>query len=160
MVRAALLHLYVREPSPVRREPEFVRVELVVAGLTEGLCVVTTVTVSVGIVEGPDRVDLLPVGPVGFRHIIDSGSRYVEVAVDPSTLVAVEAERLLVAILTIVRKLFGIEPVLLCPHGTVVQGGAAPFMTGIAVFYLHRRIILMRGERPGRRRRQENRKDD
>src|SRR5512143_3063826 len=98
MLWASLLHLQVGPSPAVGLNHQIVRIELVVACLTEPYRIMATVTAP-GVVQSLDRMDLPPVRYVALRHIVGSELRYIEVGVNSSTVMAVRAERLLMAVL-------------------------------------------------------------
>lgn len=118
-----------------------------VAGCAELLGIMATVT-GTRVILCLDRMDLPEVCPVGFRHIVGSGGRGMQIPVNPASCVTVKAEGLLVTVLTVVRTFFCVQPVLLGPETAMVRGNPARLMAGVAVLYVHRCIVFMRRERP------------
>ena len=115
MVRATLLDIDVGKAPSMRQNHQIIGIEFVVACLTEGLCIVAAIAAPAGVISSFYRMDFFPVGAVGFRHVIGSKCGDMEISVYASSLVTVETERLLVAVLAVVRIFLGIQPVLLHP---------------------------------------------
>ena len=101
--------LPVRAEHQVRLDPQLSFGEAVVAGGAE-LLVVTAVAI-LRVVPGLDRVNGDEVAPVTLGHIVAAEGVRRQIGVDPSTLVAIETERLRMALGTVVGGLLDKRPV-------------------------------------------------
>lgn len=100
LMQRRCIFLAVRAEHQVRLDPQLSFGEAIVAGGAV-LLVVTAVAV-LRIVPGLDRVNGDEVAPVALGYIVATEGVCRQVGVDPSTLMAIETERLLVALGTVV----------------------------------------------------------
>lgn len=133
--------LAVRTEHQVRLDPQLSFGEAIVAGGAE-LLVVTAVA-SLRVVLGLNWVNGNEVAPVALGHIVAPEGVRRQIGVDPSTLVAIETERLLVALGTVVGRLLDKRPVVLEPVTAMIGGNPFCLVTIIAFGDLHVGIFFV-----------------
>lgn len=141
VIWADVLQVDIPELAPVGLKLQIRRTEFRVA--LAAVFLVMAPGAVLRVVLGLQRMNFEPVAAVALGRVIGPVIFGGEFCIDPASLVAVEAEGLLVAVRAVLLSLFcqgfmGMQPVLV-----MCGSNPFPFMTAIAIGNLHIRIIFM-----------------
>jgi hypothetical protein len=141
VIRADGTELDIAELSPVRKELQALGAEFGMA--LAAVILVMTAVAMLGIVHRLHWMDFKPVATVTFGRIIGLVIPGREVRIDAATLMAVEAEILVVAVPAILLSLVCKQSMAAQPVGIMIGRYALAFVTCIAIGNLHVGIIFV-----------------
>jgi hypothetical protein len=142
LVDGRCVPLMVGSEHKVRLDAETPLGEAIVAGRAIVLIVATVAGLRV--VQRLYRVQVQKVTTVRLGHVIPTEIGNREVSIDSSSLVAVQAVRLIVALSTVATGAPCGNPVDTIPVSTVIRGNSFFFMTAVALRQLRTRVFFVR----------------
>jgi len=142
MIRSYTGQFDIAELSPMGEKLQAGRIE---SGMTlDAVLLVVAAVALLRVVERLQWMDLQPVAPVALRDVIPPVIVYGEVCIDTTPLVAIEAERLVMALSAVLFPFARHKSMSPHPVRVMVQGYSFRFMAAVALGNLHRLIFFMR----------------